>query len=154
MGVKGDKELKERHTSQEPHIITGQRIHPAKLEQARALRRRMTPAEKRLWSALRRHQLDGLHFRRQQVIGGFIVDFYCDKARLVVEVDGPVHDEQKEYDAERDKVLEALEIQVLRCRNEEVLHDLDAILERIRSAVRECRRPPSQCRGGPAQGTL
>lgn len=103
----------------------------------------MTPAERRLWSALRRHQLDGLHFRRQQVIGGFIVDFYCDKARLAVEVDGPVHDKQKEYDVERDKALAARQIRVLRCRNEEILHNLDAVLERIRAAVRERPRQPS-----------
>jgi hypothetical protein len=54
------------------HLITGQKIDPAKLEQARTLRRNVTPAEKRLWAALRRNQLDGFHFRRQQIIDGFI----------------------------------------------------------------------------------
>jgi hypothetical protein len=54
------------------HLITGQKIAPAKLEQARTLRRNVTPAEKHLWAALRRNQLDGFHFRRQQIIDGFI----------------------------------------------------------------------------------
>ena len=58
----------------------------------------MTPAEKILWNELRANKL-GVHFRRQQVIAGFIVDFYCHKAGLVVEVDGDIHDLQKEEDA-------------------------------------------------------
>ncbi|RMD61118.1 DUF559 domain-containing protein, partial [Candidatus Parcubacteria bacterium] len=86
-------------------VVTNPMINPAKLEQAKAMRRNMTPAEKRLWSVLRRNQLDGLHFRRQQIIDGFIVDFYCHAAGLVVEVDGPAHEMQKEYDAERDRIL-------------------------------------------------
>ena len=86
------------------HIITGQHIDPAKLAQAKALRRQMTPAEKLLWSRLRRNQL-GYHFRRQQVIAGFIADFYCDLARLVVEVDGGVHEQQVNYDASRAEVF-------------------------------------------------
>ena len=86
------------------HIITGQRIDPAKLAQAKALRRQMTPAEKLLWRRLRRNQL-GYHFRRQQVIAGFIADFYCDTARLVVEVDGGVHEQQADYDESRNDLL-------------------------------------------------
>ena len=116
------------------HIITGQKINPAKLEQAKSLRRRTTPAERRLWSALRGHRLAGLHFRRQQIIDGFIVDFYCHAARLVVEVDGPVHERQVEYDADRDAILAARELQILRFRNEEIMHNLDDVLERIRMA--------------------
>ena len=58
----------------------------------------MTPAEKILWEELRANKL-GVHFRRQQVISGFIVDFYCHKAALVLEVDGDVHDLQQEEDA-------------------------------------------------------
>src|SRR5258707_1243130 len=55
--------------------------------------RKMTPAERRLWKALRRNALDGLHFRRQQVIEGYIADFYCDAAKLAIELDGAVHQE-------------------------------------------------------------
>ena len=128
-------------------IITGQKINPAKLERARALRRNMTPAEKRLWSVLRRNQLDGLHFRRQQIIDGFIVDFYCHAAGLVVEVDGPIHDEQSEYDAERDRALTARGLRVLRVRNEEVTRDLEGVLARIRVACRDPHPSPPPERG-------
>ena len=115
-------------------IITGQRIDKAKLERAQALRRNMTPAERRLWGALRTNRLDGLHFRRQQVIEGFIVDFYCHAERLVVEVDGSMHRRQVEHDAERSRVLTAQGLRVLRVRNEEVMQDLEGVLLRIRRA--------------------
>jgi very-short-patch-repair endonuclease len=118
------------------HIITGQRIDPAKLQRAKELRRNMTPAEKRLWAELRANRLDGFHFRRQQIIDGFVVDFYCHAARLVVEVDGPVHDdnEQIEYDVERSHILAARELEILRVKNEEVMQDIDGVLARIRAA--------------------
>ncbi len=119
------------------YIVVGQRINPVKLERAKSMRRNMTPAETRLWSALRRNQLDGLHFRRQQIIDGFIVDFYCHAAGLVVEVDGPVHETQREYDAKRDRVLSARQLRVLRVRNEEVMGDLSGVLERIRDACHD-----------------
>jgi very-short-patch-repair endonuclease len=64
----------------------------------------MTLAQKILWQELRGNKLR-VHFRRQQVIGGFIVDFYCHKAELVVEVDGDIHDLQREEDARREKVF-------------------------------------------------
>jgi len=67
----------------------------------------MTPAEKILWKELRTNRL-GVHFRRQQIIQGFIVDFYCHRAGLVVEVDGDVHDLQTEEDERREKVLSAV----------------------------------------------
>ena len=67
----------------------------------------MTPAEKFLWEELRTNKL-GVHFRRQQAIAGFIVDFYCHKAGLVIEVDVDIHDLQKEEDERREKVLSAL----------------------------------------------
>ncbi len=123
------------------NIITGQKINPAKLQQAKTLRRNMTLAEKRLWSALRTNRLDGFHFRRQQIIEGFIVDFYCHAARLVVEVDGPVHDEQVEYDAERSRMMAARGLQILRVKNEEVMQNLEDVLKRIRANLTPC--PPS-----------
>ena len=72
-------------------IVTGQRVTKEKLQRAKELRREMTPAENLLWKEVRANKL-GVHFRRQQVIQGFIVDFYCHRAGLVVEVDGDVHD--------------------------------------------------------------
>ena len=86
------------------NIIPGQTVTKEKLQRAKELRRDTTPAEKILWQELRGNKL-GVHFRRQQVIAGFIVDFYCHKAALVVEVDGDIRDLQQEEDARRDKVL-------------------------------------------------
>ena len=69
-------------------IVRGQNVEPENVSRAKQLRREMTPAERALWMLLRRNALDGFHFRRQQVIEGFIVDFYCDAAKLAIELDG------------------------------------------------------------------
>jgi very-short-patch-repair endonuclease len=94
----------------------------------------MTPAEKILWQELRANKL-GVHFRRQQVIAGFIVDFYCHKAGLVIEVDGGIHNKQKKEDAEREQVLIELGLRVVRFRNEEVMKNLSAVVGNIRELV-------------------
>ncbi|MCS7222805.1 MAG: DUF559 domain-containing protein [Anaerolineae bacterium] len=105
---------------------------------ARELRRKMTPSERKLWQRIRRGQLDGAHFRRQHPVGRFIVDFFCAKARLVIEVDGDIHTEQTEYDAERTKWLnEQKHYQVIRFINEEVHHNLDGLIEKIREALKK-----------------
>ena len=91
-----------------PHkqIVTGQEVKSERLEHAQDMRRSMTPAEAPLWQRLRAGRLDGFHFRRQQVIGRFISDFYCHQVDLVVEVDGSVHQNQVEYDLARDRYLQ------------------------------------------------
>lgn len=99
---------------------------------ARRMRSAMTPAEAALWVRLRRNQIDGLHFRRQQVIDGFIVDFYCHAAALAIEADGAAHLAQADYDAARDQVLSLREILVLRFTNEEIFSNLDGVIEEIR----------------------
>jgi len=109
------------------NIVTGQKVAKAKLERAKELRREMTPAEKILWEELRANKL-GVHFRRQQVIEGFIVDFYCHKSALVVEVDGDVHDLQQEEDARREKALREMGLRVVRFRNDEVMRELSAVV--------------------------
>ncbi len=119
-----------------PNIVRGQRVNPGMLDRAKEMRREMTPHERILWHALRRNQLDGHHFRRQQVIDGYIVDFYCHAASLVVETDGPIHDQQRGYDEERDETLARRGLLILRVRNEEVERDLAGVLERIRRACR------------------
>ncbi len=91
----------------------------------------MTPGEQMLWRALRANQLQGLHFRRQQVIAGYVVDFYCASARLAVELDGDSHLASRDYDLERDRALARLGIRTLRLRNEAVAADLDGALGRI-----------------------
>ncbi len=112
------------------NIIPGQTVTKEKLQRAKELRRNMTPAEKILWQELRSNKL-GVHFRRQQVIAGFIVDFYCHKAALVIEVDGDVHDLQQEEDARREKVLSEMGLRIVRFRNEEVVKDLSAVVGKI-----------------------
>jgi len=112
-------------------IITGQKIKSQSIQRSRELRREMTPAEKVLWQALRGNKLDGIHFRRQQIIAGYIVDFYCHQAGLVVEVDGPIHLQQKEYDGDRDHILAELGLRVMHVTNQEVLEDLPAVINKI-----------------------
>ena len=94
----------------------------------------MTPAEKILWDELRGNKL-GVHFRRQQVIAGFIVDFYCHKAGLVIVVDGDIHDLQQEEDARREKVLSEMGLRIVRFRNDEVLRDLSIVVGKIREFI-------------------
>jgi very-short-patch-repair endonuclease len=104
-------------------------------DQARELRRTMTPTEMILWKYLRGNLFSGLHFRRQQVIDGFIVDFCCHAARLVIEVDGSIHDQQRDYDAERDRILRTRGLRVLRFTNDRIANDLSACLMEIREAA-------------------
>ena len=103
---------------------------------ARELRREMTPAERKLWQRIRDGQLDGAHIRRQHAVGRFIVDFFCAKSKLVIEVDGDTHAEQVEYDAERTQWLnEQKHYRVIRFTNDEVSHNLDAVVENIREEL-------------------
>jgi very-short-patch-repair endonuclease len=102
---------------------------------AKEMRRAPTAAENALWRALRRDALSGLRFRRQHAIGQFIVDFYCSKSTLVIEVDGPVHQGNEEQDAARQQLLEARGLLVLRFTNEQVLEDLSSVLHAILGAL-------------------
>ena len=103
---------------------------------AQVLRLTMTPAEQQLWEAIRGQRLMGRRFRAQHPLGTFVLDFCCPSERLVVEIDGGVHDapEQAAHDAARTASLEAHGYRVLRFRNEEVLTDLPAVLRRISAA--------------------
>ena len=116
------------------NIIPGQKVTKEKLERAKELRREMTPAEKLLWQEVRAKKL-GVRFRRQQVIAGFIVDFYCHKAGLVVEVDGDIHDLQQDEDARREKVLHELGMRVIRFGNDEFVKDLSTVVGKVREMV-------------------
>ncbi|HEY7021833.1 MAG TPA: DUF559 domain-containing protein [Ktedonobacterales bacterium] len=80
---------------------------------------------------MRANRLHGYHFRRQQVMAGFIVDFYRHAARLAVEVDGAAHNGQEAYDAERDQALAGYGVRVLRVSNSDVERHLPTVLERI-----------------------
>jgi very-short-patch-repair endonuclease len=102
---------------------------------AKRLRKNLTPAEARLWQALRNKQLEGLKFRCQHPVGNFILDFYCAGCKLVVEVDGEIHDQQIEYDEERTSKLAEYGYRVLRFSNEQVLNNLTEVLSEIKQVA-------------------
>ncbi|WP_162055350.1 endonuclease domain-containing protein [Pontibacter pamirensis] len=105
-------------------------------EQRAVLRNNMTPAEEELWRLLRKHKLSGHKFRRQHSIGSYIVDFYCASEKLVIEVDGSVHDsaEAVANDKVRDETLQHLGYKIVRIRNSEVFDYPEQVLKRIAAA--------------------
>ncbi len=111
------------------------RIHAPILNAAKAHRKEPTTAESVLWSALRGQQLCGLPFRRQHPVDRFILDFYCPRKKLCVELDGSSHDGREIMDQARTEALATLDIRVIRFRNEEVLEDLPSVLQRIEAAL-------------------
>jgi very-short-patch-repair endonuclease len=131
------------------NIIIGQKIPYELNERARELRRNMTFAEKILWNQLRTNKLKEFHFRRQQVIDGYIVDFYCHAFSLIIEIDGDIHKQQVEYDAERDAHLISRGFNVLRFKNDEVVNNLPDVLEKILIA---CQPSDSPSRFGKGTG--
>jgi very-short-patch-repair endonuclease len=98
---------------------------------ARRLRNEATDAERHLWRYLRREQLAGFKFRRQYPMAGYIADFVCIPARLVLELDGGQHLDALGYDAERTRTIEAQGYRVLRFWNDEVLLRTEAVLEEV-----------------------
>lgn len=123
----------------QPGIVRGQKVIEAKVTIAKELRRKMTKEEEILWGQLRNNQLAGFHFRRQQLIDGFIADFYCRAAKLIVEVDGGIHQQQAGYDAERDLILAGRDLRVVRIKNEDVQQNLPAVLRQIAEICREAQ---------------
>jgi lysyl-tRNA synthetase class 2 len=98
---------------------------------ARRLRRDQTDAERKLWFRLRDRRLNGLKFRRQMPIKSYVVDFCCESARLIVELDGGQHSEHSAEDAKRMADLEAFGFLVLRFWNNDVLRNTDGVVETI-----------------------
>ena len=106
-------------------------------ERARDLRRHMTEAEQQLWQMLRSRQTEGYRFRRQVPIGGFIADFACHAARLIVEIDGGQHDPSSESEASRTRFLEGEGYRVLRFWNNEVLDNSEGVRPAIAEALHQ-----------------
>jgi very-short-patch-repair endonuclease len=104
---------------------------PILRDRARQLRRNQTDAERKLWARLRARQLSGFKFRRQYPIGPFITDFCCFEQRLVVELDGGQHAEQRMADRRRSDVLGRYGYRVLRFWDNEVMQNIDEVLQRI-----------------------
>ncbi|MGQ0634875.1 MAG: endonuclease domain-containing protein [Planctomycetaceae bacterium] len=110
-----------------------------KREFARLLRKQATLHERCLWDELRKRKLDGCRFRRQAPVGNYVVDFLCFERRLIVELDGAIHKEQREKDEARTAWLESQGYRVLRYWNSEVLEDLEGVLEGIWAALRAAK---------------
>ena len=116
---------------------------------ARQMRKEPTRSESLLWSALRNRRLASRKFRRQHPVGRFILDFYCDEERLAVEVDGPVHETQRQADGERQQILESMGIRFLRLPAALVEGDLPAALAAIQRTLSPGPSPAERERGDP-----
>ena len=114
------------------------------LARVRQLRREMTPQERLLWSQLRGRRLEGCKFKRQEWMGGYIADFYCWEAKLIVEADGSQHLDRPGYDEARDRFFRSRGYEVLRFWNNEVDRDLEAVLAAIRASLIERLPSPSR----------
>ena len=106
------------------------------ISNARRLRRGQTFAEEKLWAIVRGRRLDGFKFRRQVPIDRYFADFACWDAKLVVELDGPTHEDRELHDLVRTEVLEGCGYRVLRFTNEAVLTDPGGVAEAIGAALR------------------
>ena len=104
---------------------------------ARALRKAMTPAEQVLWSKIRRRQILNIQFLRQRPIDNYIVDFYAKIPKLVIEVDGPIHHNRETLinDENKDDLMRTLGISVLRFSNDDVLHNIELVVLKIKSQI-------------------
>ncbi|MFZ5819619.1 MAG: endonuclease domain-containing protein [Chloroflexota bacterium] len=110
------------------------RATPKAFLHAKELRRELTPAERKLWAALRGDGL-GVNFRRQHAVGNYVTDFCCIQEKLVIELDGGQHLEQEDYDNERTAFLQSRGYRVLRFWNKDVLDDLNGVIRVIREAL-------------------
>lgn len=113
--------------------------HASIFRNAEKLRNNMTPTEKKLWEALSNNKLDGFRFKNQHPINKFIVDFYCHKARLVIELDGEVHNEreQADYDRGRTYEIESFGLRVIRFTNDQIEKHFEDVLKEIQKRLVE-----------------
>ena len=111
--------------------------NPDLKEKARELRKNSTLSEVLLWNKLKASQIEGYRFLRQKPIDLFIVDFYCRKLRLAIEIDGKSHNDIYEEDQYREQRLESLGIHILRFQNKDVKNNLEGVLEAIKLKIKE-----------------
>ena len=118
-------------------VYNGQTIDTPKyvIELARDQRIKLTLSEQILWSGLRDKQLHGYRFRCQHPIYRYILDFYCHKAMLAVEIDGDIHKYRKDYDKYRDDFIASVGITTIRFSTKEVLNNIDSVIEQIGNAI-------------------
>jgi very-short-patch-repair endonuclease len=107
------------------------------VEKARILRNNMTLAEIILWSRLRSKKINGYKFRRQQPIFDYVVDFYCDELKMIIEVDGEIHllSEKTDSDLKRDKILKINGYHIIHLTNLEIETELDATIKKVRAFI-------------------
>ena len=117
---------------------------------ARAMRRQMSRQERILWRALRGNALDGFHFRRQHIVHGYLVDFYCHRARLAIEVDGFANQRQPDCDEFRDRLLSEEGIKVLHISAKAIDLSPDSVLWLIRQHAQNGANPDSRLQREPA----
>jgi very-short-patch-repair endonuclease len=110
---------------------------PATISTAKLLRRNMTRSEELLWEKVKGKQIHGVRFRRQHPIDIFIADFYCHEARLVIEIDGEIHNDQSNYDDGREAEIEEYNIKIIRFSNDQVIDDMDSVIMKIEKVVKE-----------------
>ncbi len=110
---------------------------PVLYEYAKQMRRNSTEAEEIMWQQLRNKQVAGLKFRRQHPVDRFIVDFYCHKINLAIELDGEIHNEseQRDLDKGRTETLKEFGINVIRFRNEEVLDNIGNVINKLTEEI-------------------
>jgi len=102
---------------------------------SRELRKNSTCEQKLVWEKLKNRQYKNLKFRRQHVLQGFVVDFYCHELKLILEIDGKIHEKQKEYDYLRQILIEEKGIRFIRVTNEETNTDINVLFHRIKEAI-------------------
>jgi very-short-patch-repair endonuclease len=112
---------------------------PDIFKKAKELRKCETEAETILWKRLNRNQILGLQFRRQHPIDRFIADFYCAKIKLVVEVDGSIHElpENLDYDIGRSEIMNDFGITVIRFSNEQIINEIDTTIKKIEKIIKK-----------------
>lgn len=111
--------------------------HPDLKKRRQRLRKQSTPAERKLWGHLRAKRFRGIKFFRQFGIGPYVVDFYCPKARLAIEVDGDSHFRKgaKAYDLQRQRYIESFNVRVIRFLNSDIHENMDGVLQKIEVVI-------------------
>jgi very-short-patch-repair endonuclease len=131
-------------------FIKKNNMYEIKKQFARFLRKDATIVENIVWGILRNRKFNNLKFRRQHEINGFIVDFYCHELRLAIEIDGKIHEKQKDYDKLREELIENEGVPFIRVTNEEVMRDINILLEKIK--LMKIHPSPYSGRGAGGEG--
>jgi very-short-patch-repair endonuclease len=107
-------------------------------DRRRELRKNQTPAEQKLWTLISKDKISGLRFLRQYGVGPYILDFYCAKIRLAIEIDGEIHnkEERKIYDKDREEYLKTLSIEIVRFWNNDVLNNTNKVLIELHNKIK------------------